>query len=71
MLKKAQACLFFILFGLLLTASMVQLGRVSGSSTDNLVVANFAGNTVTFGYDQLFAMPVTNVSANLYCYGIF
>ena len=71
MLKKLKACLFLVLFGLLLISSMVQISRVSGSTEWNLQVTNFAGNTVTFTYDQLLAMPMTNISANLYCYGIY
>jgi hypothetical protein len=71
MLKKLKACLFLVLFVLLLISSMVQISRVSGSTEWNLQVTNFAGNTVTFTYDQLLAMPMTNISANLYCYGIY
>jgi len=39
------------------------------SSPWSLQITNLAGNTVTYGYDQLLAMPVTSVAADLDCDG--
>ena len=64
--KLLQTCLFLTLFGLLL---ITPIGRVSASSEWNLQVTNLAGTTVNYSYDQLLAMPESNVSAAEYCYG--
>jgi hypothetical protein len=64
--KLLQTCLFLTLFGLLLITPM---GRVSASTEGNLQVINLAGTTVNYTYDQLMAMPKSNVSADLNCYG--
>ena len=64
--KLLQTCLFLTLFGLLL---ITPIGRVSASTEGNLQVINLAGTTVNYTYDQLMAMPKSNVSADLNCYG--
>jgi hypothetical protein len=64
--KLLQTCLFLTLFGLLL---ITPIGRVSASTEWNLQVINLAGTTVNYAYDQLMAMPESNVSAAEYCYG--
>lgn len=64
--KLLQTCLFLTLFGLLL---ITPIGRVSAQTEWNLQVSNLAGTTVNYTYDQLLAMPETNVSAAEYCYG--
>lgn len=61
-----QTCLFVTLFGLLL---MTPIGRVSADTEWNLSITNIANTSVTYSYDQLLAMPETNVSASEYCYG--
>ena len=35
----------------------------------NLQVTNIANTSVSYGYNQLLAVPKTTVSANLFCYG--
>jgi hypothetical protein len=64
--KLLQTCLFLTLFGLLL---ITPIGRVLASTEGNLKVINLAGTTVNYTYDQLMAMPKSNVSADLNCYG--
>jgi DMSO/TMAO reductase YedYZ molybdopterin-dependent catalytic subunit len=64
--KLLQTCLFLTLFGLLL---ITPIGRVSAQTEWNLQVINLAGTTVNYTYDQLMAMPESNVSADLNCYG--
>jgi DMSO/TMAO reductase YedYZ molybdopterin-dependent catalytic subunit len=62
-----QSCLLSLLFGLIII-EMLAAG-VSASMELNLQVADFEGNSVNFSYDQLLAMPKTDVYASLYCYG--
>jgi hypothetical protein len=64
--KLLQTCLFLTLFGLLL---ITPIGRVLASTEGNLQVINLGGTTVNYTYDQLMAMPKSNVSADLNCYG--
>jgi DMSO/TMAO reductase YedYZ molybdopterin-dependent catalytic subunit len=64
--KLIQTCIFLTLFGLIL---ITPIERVSASTEWNLQVTNLAGTTVNYTYDQLLAMPETNVSAAEYCYG--
>ncbi len=64
--KLLQTCLFLTLFGLLL---ITPIGRVLASTEGNLQVINLAGTTVNYTYDQLMAMPKSNVIADLNCYG--
>jgi hypothetical protein len=64
--KLLQTCLFLTLFGLLL---ITPIGRVLANTEGNLQVINLVGTTVNYTYDQLMAMPESNVSADLYCYG--
>jgi DMSO/TMAO reductase YedYZ molybdopterin-dependent catalytic subunit len=54
------------LFGLLL---VTPIGRVSASTEWNLKITNLAGAAVNYSYDQLLAMPISNVSAAIYCFG--
>ena len=63
--KLLQACIFFTLLGLLLITPTV---KVSADTQWNLQVTNLAGTTVNYSYDQLLAMPQTNVTASLSCY---
>jgi DMSO/TMAO reductase YedYZ molybdopterin-dependent catalytic subunit len=65
--KLLQACLFLTLCGLLL---IIPVGKVSADSVLNLQITDLAGSTTSFTYDQLLAMPLSDVSAPLYCYGI-
>jgi DMSO/TMAO reductase YedYZ molybdopterin-dependent catalytic subunit len=58
--------LLLLIFGLSIIAS---IGKVSASSEWNLQLTNLAGSTTNYSYDQLLAMPITNVSASLLCYG--
>ena len=44
------------------------MGKVSANTQWNLQV-NSASTSASYSYDQLLAMPVTTVSANLACYG--
>ncbi len=64
--KLLLTCLLLTLFGLLL---ITPVGKVSASTGWNLQITNLSGTTVNYSYDQLLAMPVTNVSAALYCEG--
>src|ERR1035438_2738648 len=64
--KFFQCCLFLALIGLLI---ITPLGRVSAQTLGNLQVSNLSNGTVTYSYDQLFAMPQTTVVASEYCYG--
>jgi len=64
--KLLQTYLFPTLFGLLV---ITLIGRVSASTEFNLQVADVAGNSANYSYDQLLAMPQTTVYADLYCYG--
>jgi DMSO/TMAO reductase YedYZ molybdopterin-dependent catalytic subunit len=64
--RLLQTFLLLLIFGLSL---ITQIGRVSASTEWNLQIINLAGTTSNYSYDQLLAMPVTNVSASLLCYG--
>ena len=64
--KLLQTCLFLTLIGLLL---ITPIGKVKADTTWNLQLTTIAGTTVNYSYDQLLAMPMTNVSGALYCYG--
>ena len=61
-----QTCLLVTLFGLLLMTPIV---RVSADTEWNLQITNITNTNVTYSYDQLLAMPETNVSASETCYG--
>jgi hypothetical protein len=63
--KLVQTCLYLTLFGLL---SIIPISKASASTAWNLQV-NGANTTVNYNYDQLLAMPETDVNANLACYG--
>jgi DMSO/TMAO reductase YedYZ molybdopterin-dependent catalytic subunit len=65
--KFLQACLLPTLLVLLIIVTLTV--RVSASVELNLQVADVAGNSVEYSYDQLLAMPQTTVYADLYCYG--
>ncbi len=65
--KLLQACLFLTLFGLLL---IIPVGKVSADPGLNLQITTLSGSTTSYTYDQLLAMPMSDVSATLYCYGI-
>ena len=64
--KLLQTCVLLLIFGLSLT---IFIGKVSANPEWNLTITNLAGATTNYSYDQLSAMPVTNVSAALLCYG--
>ena len=65
--KKLRTCFLLTLFGLLL---IMPIGKVSAQTEWNLQVSNLSGtNVFTYTYDQLLAMPETNVAAAEYCYG--
>ena len=66
MKNKLQTCILLLIFGLSLITSVE---KVSASTEWNLTVTNLAGTMTNYSYDQLSAMPVTNVSAALLCYG--
>jgi DMSO/TMAO reductase YedYZ molybdopterin-dependent catalytic subunit len=66
MKNKLQTCILLLIFGLSLITSV---GKVSASTEWNLTVTDLAGNATNYSLDQLLAMPVTNVSAALLCYG--
>ena len=63
--KLLQTCLYLTLFGLL---SIMPISKASASTAWDLQV-NGANTTVNYSYDQLLAMPETDVNANLACYG--
>ncbi len=63
--KLLQACLFLALAGLLV---IVPIGKVSADSGLNLQITTLSGSATSYTYDQLLAMPISNVSAPLYCY---
>jgi DMSO/TMAO reductase YedYZ molybdopterin-dependent catalytic subunit len=63
--KLLQTCLFLTLFGLL---SIMSLSKVSADTNWNLQV-NSVNGAVNYSLNQLLAMPVTTVNANLACYG--
>ena len=65
--KILQIRFFLLLCALILITPIV---RVSADNTTwNLGVTNLAGDTVNYTYDQLLAMPQSNVNATLNCYG--
>ncbi len=66
MKNKLQTCILLLIFGLSLITSV---GKVSANTEWNLTVTNLAGSATNYSLDQLLAMPVTNVSASLLCYG--
>jgi DMSO/TMAO reductase YedYZ molybdopterin-dependent catalytic subunit len=61
-----QTCLILTLLGLLL---ITPIGKASATTEWNLKITNLTGTTTTYSYDQLLAMPTTEVSATLLCYG--
>lgn len=65
--KLLQVRLFVTLFGLLI---VTPVGRVSADSGLNLQITNLSGTTTNYSYDQLLAMPMSDVNTPLYCYGI-
>ena len=65
--KILQICLFLSLCGLILITPIVSVS--ADNITWNLAVISLAGVTVNYTYDQLLAMPQSNVNATLYCYG--
>ncbi len=65
--KLLQTCLFLTLLGLI---SIFPVGKVSADSGTNLQISNLTGSTATYTYDQLLGMPLTDVNAPLYCYGM-
>lgn len=64
--KLLQTCLTLTLFGLLL---ITPIGKASANTEWNLKITNPSGTTINYSYDQLLAMPVSNVSASLLCFG--
>ena len=66
MKNRLQTCILLLIFGLSLITSV---GKVSASTDWNLTITNLAGNDTNYSLDQLMAMPITNVSASLLCYG--
>ena len=64
---RAGFFLSMALLGLLLIAPV---GRAQASTQWSLQITNLAGNTVNYTYDQLLAMPVTTVAAELDCEGV-
>jgi len=63
--KLLQTCLFLTLLGML---SVTAISNVSATKEWTLRVDN-TNTSVNYNYDQLLAMPETNVSAFLSCYG--
>lgn len=64
---RAGFFLSMALLGLLLIAPV---GRAQASTQWSLQITNLAGNTVSYTYYQLLAMPVTTVAAELDCEGV-
>jgi DMSO/TMAO reductase YedYZ molybdopterin-dependent catalytic subunit len=64
--KILSVSILSALFGLVLLAP---LATVSASPDWTLNVTSLSGNTISLTYNDLSAMPKTNVDAELYCYG--
>jgi DMSO/TMAO reductase YedYZ molybdopterin-dependent catalytic subunit len=64
--KLIQACFFLTLLGLLL---ITPIGKASATTEWDLKITNLSGNTIDYTYSQLLAMPMSNVSASLLCFG--